>query len=380
MMRNTKIVLAALAALIVCSVAVGVAAYTAGTNAGIQRATAGYEAQHDLDVVLNRSELETLQLVDGPIYVTGHQSPDSDSVCSAIAYARLLCELGYDAQPVVLGDINNETAFILERAGVEVPSLLEDASACNMVLVDHADYDQSAEGLADANIISIIDHHGAGTVSTGNQIVYDSRPLGATATIVWIRYLDYGVDLDPQTAELLFGALCSDTSNLQADTTTSADREAFVALSELAGISDPAAYYKDMYKASISYEGMTDEEILESDIKEYESGGTTYAIGCVNVYDEDEAIDMAERMKALLPAECEKSGVDMAFAQISIFHDGISITYLVPSDETAAEVLEMAFEDQAQFDGTSYVLNPGISRKQVLVPALTDVLAMHPTE
>ena len=378
-MQNSKTKLTIAIALIAC-IAVGIIAFAAGTNVGSSNAAARFEAERNFSAMLNRSELEALQLIDGPIYVSGHHSPDSDSVCSAIAYARLLNALGYDAQPVVLDKINDETAFILEQAGVEVPPLLDDASACNMVLVDHSGDAHSAEGLADANIISIIDHHGAGTISTGNQLVYDARPLGSTATIVWIRYLNYGINLDSQTAKLLFGALLSDTSNLKADTTTTADLEAFTALGELAGITDPATYYQDMFKASISYTGMTDEEIFESDLKQYESAGRKFAIGCVNVYDEKNAVDMVKRMKSLLPAQRKALGVDMTFAQISIFHDDISITYLVPSDEAAAEAIETAFGDAAKFDGTAYILNPGISRRQVLVPALTDVLAMHPKE
>ena len=378
-MQNSKTKRTIAIALIAC-IAVGIIAFAAGTGVGSSNATEKFEAERNLNAMLNRSELEALQLVDGPIYVTGHQSPDADSVCSAIAYARLLNTLGYDAQPAVLGKINDETAFILEQADVEVPLLLDDASACNIVLVDHNDNAQSAEGLADANILCIIDHHSAGTISTGNQLVYDVRPLGSTATIIWIRYLNYGVNPDSQTAKLLFGALLSDTSNLKSDATTSADREAFTALGELAGIADAATYYDGMFKASISYTDMTDEEIFESDLKQYESAGKKFAIGCVNAYDEEKAVDMAKRMKALLPAQRKALGVDMAFAQISIFHDDISITYLVPSDEAAAEAIEEAFGDKAQFDGTAYILNPGISRRLVLVPALTDVLAMHPKE
>lgn len=117
-----------------------------------------YKAEQERNIMLNRSDLDGLGQLEGRIYVTGHKSPDSDTVGSAIGYAHLLCELGYDAQPVVLGKINNETKYILNAAGIETPMLLEDAAGCNMVLVDHSEYIQSAEGLQDANIISIIDH------------------------------------------------------------------------------------------------------------------------------------------------------------------------------------------------------------------------------
>ena len=72
------------------------------------------------------------------------------------------------------------------------------------------------------------------------------------------------------------------------------------------------------------------------------------------------------------------TGMDMAFVQISAFHDDLSLAYLIPSDEAADEVLKTAFGDRATFDGTSYVLKPGISRKKEMVPAITDVLEASP--
>ena len=70
-------------------------------------------------------------LIDG-----SHKRPDTDTVGSCIAYAALLQKLGYDAKPVVLGRINNESRYVLEKANIEEPELLEDAGGCNMVLVD----------------------------------------------------------------------------------------------------------------------------------------------------------------------------------------------------------------------------------------------------
>lgn len=346
-----------------------------------KKAEAGnYQKEKELNILLNRSDLEGLGEIEGTIYVTGHRSPDSDTVGSSIAYAALLQKLGYDAVPIVLGKINPETAFILDAAGLETPELMEEVSGQNMILVDHSEYTQSAEGLSDANIISIIDHHGDGAVTTGNQLIYDARPLGSTATIIWIRYRNYGVELDKKTALVMIGSILSDTANLQSNNTTSADREAVKALNAIAGISDTDAFYQEMYKASLSYDGMTDGEIFLSDYKEYESGGTNYSIGCINVYDEEDAREMAERMKKTLPWTLRTTGMDMSFAQIGIFHDGISVTFLVPSDDEAKEVIEEAFGDRAVYDGTSFRIEPGISRKKDLVPAITDVLMGHPNK
>ena len=339
-----------------------------------------YQSEQELNYRLNRSELDGLDEIEGTIYVTGHKSPDSDTVGSSIAYASLLRELGYDARPVVLEDINQETRYILETGGLETPMLLDDASGCNMVLVDHSEYSQAAEGLRDANVITIIDHHGAGSITTGNRLIYDARPLGSTATIIWIRYRNYGIEPDPKTAYAMVGSILSDTRNLQSNATTFADREALKALSLLAGISDTDALYQELYLASISYDGMTDEEIFFNDYKEYERGGKKFGIGCVNAYDEAGAGNLVERMTNVFSSDDAPNGMDMSFAEISIFHDGISVSYLVPSNEAAAEVLEAAFGNDAVYDGVSYRIEPGISRKQVLVPAITDILEAYPKE
>ncbi|MBO6309837.1 MAG: DHH family phosphoesterase [Oribacterium sp.] len=366
--------------IIICLIISLLAAGTGGYFIGKHTETVHYQSEQDLEIRLNRSDLDGLGEIEGTIYVTGHKSPDSDTVCGSIAYAALLRKLGYDAVPVVLGDINQESAYILQTAGLDVPERLEDASGLNMVLVDHSDYSQSADGAENSRILSVIDHHGIGTITTDHQLIYDSRPLGAAATVIWIRYRNYGVELDKQTAHILLGAVLSDTKNLKADTTTFADKEAVKTLSDIAGITDVDAFYLNMYKASISYTGMTDEEIFFSDYKEYERGLTKYSIGCINVYDEADALNMAERMKAILPSTLPTTGMDMAFAQINIFHDDISITYIVPSDDTADEVIRTAFPDKGEFDGTSYKFDPGMSRKQVIVPAITDVLDSYPKE
>ena len=367
---NKKQIICTLLAVIVASGAFGTGGFFVGKN----DAQSEYRAESELNVKLNLSDLDGLGEIKGTIYVTGHKSPDSDTVGSSIAYAELLRQLGYDAKAVVAEKVNRETEYILQTAGLDVPEILEDASECNMVLVDHSEYTQAINGMENANIISIIDHHNDGAVTTGSQLIYDARPLGSTATIIWLRYRNYGLEPDKQTATVMLGAILSDTSDLKSETTTFADREAVKTLSVIADISDTDTFYQEMFKKKLSYDGMTDEEIFLNDYKEYEAGGIKYSIGVIELYDEESAKAMAKRMKDILPDMLKSAGMDMAFAQISVYHDDMDVNYIVPSDEAASRVLENAFGKKAAFDGLSYVFRPGMSRKKVLVPAVTEVL------
>lgn len=351
---------------------------TGGFFAGKVAENSKYKEEKEKSILLNKSELDGLGEVSGTIYVAGHKSPDSDTVGSSIAYAKLLCELGYDAKPVVLGAINNETKYVLNAAGLETPAVLKDAAGCNVVLVDHSEYTQSADGLKDATILGIIDHHADGAVTTAGQLIYDARPLGATATVVWMRYRNYGVTPDKKTAMVMMGAIISDTKNLQSTNTTFADREALKELSNQAGVEDVDAFYQDMYEASLSYEGMSDEEIFFSDYKEYETGGVKYSIGNINAYDEEDVKDLAERMQAVFPAILASTGMNMAFAQVNVFHDDVSFTCLIPSDDNAEEVIKAAFPDAVVKEGVGYRIEPCASRKKVVVPAITNVLETRP--
>lgn len=368
--RNLAVLLAA------ACLAAG-AGYYAGSAQGLSEAT----EQQKLLQELNRSSIEKINIMDdGVIHVIGHRSPDSDTVISAIAYARLLTMLGYPAEPAITQPISAETQFILDQAGAPVPEELLDASGENIFLVDHSEYAQAAEGMQDAHIVGILDHHGIGTVSTGHQVIYEAKPIGATATIVWLDYLNYGVELDRTTAILLLGGILSDTYNLVTTTTTEADRRAVSILAEETGITDTDGFYRQLHEKSMSYEGMTNEEILFSDYKEYEASGTKFGIGLTSAIDEDAARELAEKLKDALPDGFASHDVDLMYGAITLRENGLKMDYIIPADEQSEAILKDAFPNYDEFDGTSYIYRSGMGRKSVFVPGLTDYLGAHPHE
>ena len=330
---------------------------------------------------LNRKSIANMRIEEGPVIVIGHRSPDSDTVCSAIAYARLLTMLGYPAEAAITEPVNRETTYILKTAGVEAPPVLADASGKSIFLVDHSEYAQAAEGMQDAYIVGILDHHGVGTVTTGHQVVYEAKPIGSTATIITLDYLNCGLEIDKTTATLLLGAILSDTANLTGSTVTETDRQEAAFLAEIAGITDVDAFYRELHSEALSYADMSNEEILFSDYKEYEASGVKFGIGLIAVIDEEHAKEMAERMKEALPKGYKTANVDLLYADIGIREGDVKVEYIVPCDGKSREYFEAAFPNYDEFDGTSYIFrNGGLGRKTKFVPGLTEYLNSHPHE
>ena len=366
---NKIIVVAALLVIMACALAAG--GYFIGKTAGEKPLLEARERLY----TLNRASIANMSIENGPVYVIGHRSPDSDTICSAIAYARLLNMLGYPAEAAANGNVNKESAYILKEAGVEAPQILENAAGKSIFLVDHSEYAQATEGMQDAHIVGILDHHGVGSVTTGQQLVYEAKPIGATATIVWLDYLNYGLEIDKPTATLLLGAILSDTTNLTGTTVTEADRQAVAELAGLAGIKDVGAFYLALHAEALSYEGMSDEEILFSDYKEYETAGVKYGIGLLSVIDEEHARALAERMKDALPKGFETVQVDLLYASVGIRENGVKTDFIVPCEGQSKETFEAAFPNFDEYDGTSYIFrNGGLGRKTKFVPGLTDYL------
>ena len=371
MKNGTKTVLLLLLA--VCLAAGG---FLAGRSVGRDQVIKENDALH----AANRSSVEKMNVENGPVYVIGHKSPDSDTVCSAIAYARLLNLLGVEAEARITEDVSNETEFILSEAGVEIPPVLEDASGEDIFLVDHSEYAQAAEGMKDAHIVGVLDHHGVGSVNTGHQLVYEAKPIGATATIVWLDYQNYGFEIDKSTAYVLLGAILSDTNGFTGSTTTEADKQAATDLAKIAGVTDVDGLAKKIHLEALSYEGFSDEEILFSDYKEYEASGVKYGIGLVNAYDEETAADLAKRMKAVMAEGSKKVDVDMLYASVGIREGDVKIDYIVPLDGQSEETFKAAFPNYDEYNGTAYIFRSGLGRKTKFVPGMTDFLGAHPHE
>ena len=147
-----------------------------------------------------------------------------------------------------------------------------------VILVDHSEKLQSADGLDEAEILEIVDHHNLGNITTSSPINFRNMPVGSTCTIITTLYNEKNIEIPKSIAGMLLSGILSDTLILRSPTATDLDREAVLQLEKIAGV-DYEEYGMDMLKAGTSLDGMSVEDVLYNDYKLYTVGDKTFAIG-----------------------------------------------------------------------------------------------------
>ena len=165
------------------------------------------------------------------------------------------------------------SACIVEKNGtlrgiVTRTSLLSDVHK-PVILLDHNEFTQAVDGIDDAEILEIIDHHRLGAMSTLKPVKFLNYPVGATSTIITEKYREAGITPPAPIAGILLAGILSDTLVLRMSTTTLKDREAVAYLAPIAGI-DPVAFGTKLLGKGMNLDGTTIEELLMRDTKRYE--------------------------------------------------------------------------------------------------------------
>ncbi|MEE1131783.1 MAG: manganese-dependent inorganic pyrophosphatase [Caryophanon sp.] len=303
------------------------------------------------------------------VLVFGHQNPDTDTITSALVYAHLKQQLGADVEAVRLGEVNNETAFALEKFGFEAPRLVEGVEAgTEVILVDHNEFQQSAKGIEAARVLEVIDHHRIANFQTSDPLYFRAEPVGCTATILNKLYKENGVEVPANIAGLMLSAIVSDTLLFKSPTCTEQDVQAGEELAKIAGV-DAADYGLAMLKAGADLSDKSLEDLLSLDAKGFEFGAYKATVAQVNAVDIEDVLGRQEELVALLTKDVADNGLDLFF---------FVVTDILNNDSTAVAVGAQA-EAAAKAFGAEIVdgriVLPGVvSRKKQIVPVLTDGL------
>lgn len=301
----------------------------------------------------------------GTTLIFGHRNPDTDSICSALAYADLKTKIGADVEAVRLGAVSTETQFALDRFDTPAPRLVDSVEGAQVILVDHNERQQSAGDIGEATIAEVIDHHRIANFETAGPLYYRAEPVGCTSTIVLKMFKENAVPVDPRIAGLMLSAIISDTLLLKSPTCTAEDVAAARELAVIAGV-DLDAYGLEMLHAGASTAGKSAAQLIGQDAKEFTMGGATALIAQVNVIDVGEVLSRHAELETALRALVADKGLDLLL---------FVVTDILNSDSVAvalgprAGVVESAFgvtleNNRAQLRGV-------VSRKAQIVPALT---------
>ncbi len=305
------------------------------------------------------------------VFVLGHKNPDTDSICSAIAYAHLKKELGMDAEAIRLGEPNNETLFALEQFKAQTPRLVKRASdeVKQVILVDHNERQQSIDDIDEVQVIEVIDHHRIANFETADPLYFRAEPVGCTATILLKLYKEHAVEVPADIAGLMLSAIISDSLLFKSPTCTEQDIQAAKQLADIAGV-DAEEYGLAMLKAGADLSNKTLEDLISLDSKEFEAGEHRFEVAQVNAIDVSEVLDRQVELEALINDTVAAKGLDLfVFTVTDILNNNSEAIVL----GRRSDIIESAFQSSV---ANNRVILPGVvSRKKQIVPVITEALS-----
>ncbi|BFH70758.1 MAG: manganese-dependent inorganic pyrophosphatase [Paenibacillus dendritiformis] len=305
------------------------------------------------------------------VLIFGHKNPDTDSICSAIAYADLKTQLGFDVEPVRLGSINGETQFALDTFQAEAPRLVETvANEVNgVILVDHNERQQSANDIDQVQVLEVIDHHRIANFETSGPLYYRAEPVGCTATILNKMYKENGKSISKNIAGLMLSAIISDSLLFKSPTCTEQDVAAARELAAIAGV-DAEQYGLEMLKAGANLSDKSIEELLSLDAKEFTMGSAKVEIAQVNAVDVNDVLSRQAEVEAALSGIIAKKGLDLFVFVVTDILNSNSVAIALGSK---ADAVEKAYN--VNLENNTALLKGVVSRKKQIVPVLTDTLS-----
>ena len=240
---------------------------------------------------------------------------------------------------------------------------LMEASKKQVIMVDHNEKSQAVEGIEEADILEIIDHHRLGSLETVGPVFFRNQPVGCTATIVYDMYKENGIVPDKTTASLLCAAIISDTLLFRSPTCTSVDRAAAESLAEIAGI-NMEELAEDMFQAGSNLKGKTPEEICFQDFKQFTVNDVKFGVGQINSMHAEELAEIKERILPYLEKASLIHRLDMVFFMLTNIVEE-STELLCYGKGAKGQVIE-AFDLPQDTD--DIVLSGVVSRKKQLIP------------
>lgn len=238
-----------------------------------------------------------------------------------------------------------------------------------VIQVDHNERGQSVDGLDEAEVLEIIDHHRVADIQTSNPIYFRNEPLGSTSTIVGKCYFEQGITPSKQAAGLLCGAIISDTLLFKSPTCTEQDKVVCNKLAKIAEISSLEDFAKAMFKAGTSLKGKSVSQIFNQDFKPFSMGEAKIGVAQVNTMDIDGFMPLKDEMLSFMKSEADSKGYDVVMLLLTdILTEGSQVLVAGERHDYVEKTFNIELKDSMAF-------LPGVlSRKKQVIPPLTNVI------
>ncbi|MDP4087267.1 MAG: manganese-dependent inorganic pyrophosphatase [Bacillota bacterium] len=301
------------------------------------------------------------------VLIFGHKNPDTDTICSAIAYADLKTKLGMNVEPIRLGEVNGETQYALNTFHAAAPRLVEKVApeAKNVILVDHNEFQQSAEDIRDVTVLEVIDHHRIANFETSGPLFYRAEPVGCTATILNKMYKEKGIEIEKNIAGLMLSAIISDSLLFKSPTCTGEDVDAALELAKIAGV-DAQVYGLEMLKAGADISSKTVEQLISLDAKEFQMGESKVVIAQVNSVDTNDVLSRQQELETVINQTIEQRNLDLFLLVVTNILTSDSVALALGNAQSA---VEKAYN--VSLESNTALLKGVVSRKKQVVPVLT---------
>ena len=238
-----------------------------------------------------------------------------------------------------------------------------------VIQVDHNERGQSVNGLEEAEVLEIIDHHRVADIQTSNPIYFRNEPLGSSSTIVGKCYFELNMIPSKEAAGLLCGAIISDTLLFKSPTCTEQDKIVCKRLAEIAGIESLENFAKEMFKAGTSLKGKTVSQIFNQDFKPFAMGEAKVGVAQVNTMDIDGFMPLKDEMLDFMKSEADSKGYDVVMLLLTdILTEGSQVLVAGERHDYVEKTFNVELKDSMAF-------LPGVlSRKKQVIPPLTNVI------
>lgn len=241
-----------------------------------------------------------------------------------------------------------------------------------LILVDHNEKSQAVEGIDQAEVLEIIDHHRIGSMETDGPVYFRNVPVGCTSTIVYQMYRENEVEIDPTTAGLMLSAILSDTLMFRSPTCTPMDERAARELAKLAGV-NLEEYADAMFEHGGNISGKTAAEVFNGDYKIFTSGEVRFGVGQGSYMTEKNRRAARDLLAPYLPEALAKQGLDYIFYMLTDVRN--ASTELLMAGSGAEELIQKTF--QVELENGVATLPGVVSRKKQLIPKLINALKLE---